>query len=288
MAHSDRFAFICKKSGSMDIWQLISDQFSKSSDYEEGGGIVAESLESRILYSASPMDFYTDDRMESERLVLEGSGFEWDDPVACLEVSDFPSDFETEEVPVFLTCLKNLTKAEITGLAETVVDRGKTADLDDGQKDVIEALEISLVDVFSLAESRVYPGRLENPLDTNSNDEWSFSGSTLGAHPEAYPEQIGLDLITWLLPELDGAVRLADLANAQIAKRSVEIGPESESTPLHSLDVETDSLSPVEQDAASIVQVKGACLGFGGKSQLFLDRDFARQLGCVTDSTGLD
>ncbi|MDF1811623.1 MAG: hypothetical protein P1V20_05400 [Verrucomicrobiales bacterium] len=275
----------------MEEWNAIYERISKNADFGDSSGqcdYLAEALESRVLYSGSPVDSGIQDFLEPEWLL--------DDVVTDIEM---PKSFEYEsevssssflkEIPVFLSCLSNLSTDEIAELTGNVINRGKSADLDDAQKDVIDALEISMIDVLSLVESGPNESLSDFVSITPLADSSTFSGSTLGVHPEASPDRIGFDLICHLLPELNGPVRLESLANLQIAKRTVDVAPESEITTINTLSIkEVKSLTPVMAETHSVVQVNGDSLGFGYKSQLFLDLDVAKQMGCITDSSGVE
>lgn len=244
---------------------------SGGTDYSDTRGdryLVAEVLENRILYSAAPVDVSFDDVFESE---------EFGDDQSWISFAAESAGIDTGSESIYLNTLNHLSSEELASLAETVVDKGRTADLDEEQKELIDALEISLIDVFSLAEPEIDVAVPALYFDSGAPvDAFSFSGTTFDLYSEPVSDELDTGFIGLLVPDLEGPVQIEVLAGELVARREQTGESEAVSPP---------EAHAFETDTSKIVEVAGSTLGYGGKSTVFLDIDIAEQMGCADNCT---
>lgn len=269
---------------------------SKSGETSETREFVAESLEPRILFSGAPVDAEIPDisvsEAEESQQQFESLG---DFGSGVVESAENLEEEGSSEV-VVLANLNHLSPAEIEDLAKDAVDYWKNkGDLTDDQRSALNSLEVSLVDIVSLAE-----GGYE--FELSSDDEGVFSDSvTFGESTSIYPEsneQFGVDLIIDLLQEVGDPKILDQLAGGLIAARTIEVGNEDQPVTYSTLDLiaeaaehawvrsglTADQLAALESIDYQIVELEGAALGYAEGSTVFIDDDGAGR-GWYYDST---
>ncbi|MDF1813032.1 MAG: Ig-like domain-containing protein [Verrucomicrobiales bacterium] len=268
---------------------------------------VAEQLEARILFSGAPVDAAPVEEAPQETagtVLVTNSRFESVDDfgesaqfVLATELDD--NDLQSEDQIVSLISFDNLSEEEIEQLAQTAVEYWKGKDLTEEQTDLLEALEVSLVDLDAF-EDMIAP-------DDSDPEQWIVEENVLGDDVEFadlsslfIPETLvqGLDLIIGLLEEMNDPIGLQELAEAQVAKRTTEVAqmPLTTST----LDELAEAAEErwiqsgltAEQIAAlnsiqyRIVDLEGSDLGYAEGTVITIDIDAAGRQWFV-DSTPL-
>jgi hypothetical protein len=128
----------------------------------------------------------------------------------------------------FAACFNQLTHEEIGRMLDQIRDRGRSADLSQEQRDTLDALEISKIDVSSLADTLDFVSEADSAsyLVIESSQPFECLGSL--PHPAENDSvkdggtSLSISEIEALIEELRGSIDIDYLAAAQITRRNQE------------------------------------------------------------------
>ncbi|MDF1754451.1 MAG: tandem-95 repeat protein [Verrucomicrobiales bacterium] len=242
---------------------------------------IAESLESRILFSGAPIDA-PDASVSEESVTPDATGGN-----SFSTIKDFGSgaiqsdDAQGVSDEIILASFNNLTPSEIEDLANEVNNAG----LDEHQADLLLNLEASRINVTVPEGASGY----ETEVDSDQLSGQSHNFGTTISFPLLPSEQLGIDLITDAPLEISDSATLERLAGESAAQSTVDV-------PLANLPITTDILSVIADAAGQhwinsgltaeqidalneieyhIVELEGAALGYAEGSNVYIDDDAA-------------
>lgn len=198
--------------------------FSGSSSPGIGREYIAEQLEARILYSAAPVEADLPEppaqEAPQESSSVDPGEFGSIDGFAAL--GEIPAaDSDIADQLVTLTSYNNLSEEEIKTLTSAAIDRWKETGLSQEQLEVLEAIEMSVVDIDGLAlgyaeDSHIF---LDDDaagygwfVDSTPLDDFEFfadEDGILTALDEAAANRV--DLLTVMIHEMGHVLGLEDI-----------------------------------------------------------------------------
>lgn len=198
--------------------------------------LVAESLESRILYSGSPIgaelpDVSIEDSQTLADEVAQERFLPVDQDYDGSQVAASNLEFDDAETAL-LTSFDNLTPREIARLAETTVDCWKGAkDLSPEQSEAIEALEVAITHFDGLESDSGSGLQVELSEDGGGtyydlgllSDDFDFGDLESSGMAEIGYEADGAQIINELIEEVAQPEPLQRMIEDLVAVRTVEI-----------------------------------------------------------------
>ncbi|MDF1811583.1 MAG: cadherin domain-containing protein [Verrucomicrobiales bacterium] len=190
---------------------------------KENREYVAEQLESRILYSAAPVDIAPAGEVVQEPVdqSTEGEFQGIDNFGGTSQFIEAGPDAITGEL-VTLTSFDHLSESELETLANAAVERWKATDLSTEQLEALDAIEISVVDIEGLAIAETNGYEIE--LDWNANGagwfvdespfddgEFDFAESSTVFRDTDGEAKYGMDLLTVMMHEMGHVLGLEDI-----------------------------------------------------------------------------
>ncbi|MDF1815972.1 MAG: cadherin domain-containing protein [Verrucomicrobiales bacterium] len=211
----------------MKITNSKSDSAGKDRVY------VAEQLESRILYSAAPVEAPVEES-PAENLSSENAEFEsLENFFSSSETNSTDTFPESTDQSVILTSLNNLTSAELAILSEAATGRWVEAGISAGQLDALQQISYNIVDLEAdiLGSAEGYQIEIDINaagkgwfIDTTpfQDEEFGIVLSATAVRTEE-PAQFGVDLLSVLMHEQGHVLGLEDIYDS-IGETSVMYG----------------------------------------------------------------
>ncbi|MDF1813217.1 MAG: autotransporter-associated beta strand repeat-containing protein, partial [Verrucomicrobiales bacterium] len=208
----------------MKFWKKQKASTTENREY------FAEALEPRILYSGAPVGEMPDAPVQEVSVSNDDAGvnrFAGAEEFGSQEILHSHNDFEDDpNFQVILTSFENLSEEEIQNITDAAVQRWSQTELTDAQRETLEAIEISVVDIEGLALGTTEGTHIyldwnaagsdwfidETPFD---DEEFEFAVSSTVFRDTDGEAQYGMDLLSVMMHEMGHVLGLEDVYASQ-------------------------------------------------------------------------